>query len=360
LKIVCTVSNDLSFDQRMIKICSALSNAGHRVLLAGRELSQSIPIEIKDFDQERFRCFFNKGPLFYLELNIRHFYLLLRKKPDLIYAVDDDTLLASTLASKLLKAHLVFDSHEYFSEVPELEGRNTVKSIWRFIEKMCIPAVDLCITVNQSIANLYTERYKKDFEVVRNLPDLAEKQFGDAPDPYILYQGALNKGRGLELLIEVICALPYKLKIAGDGDIKAELQELVKQYGIFDRVEFLGRLTPEELLEVTSKAYIGYNLMEPASLNYYYSLSNKFFDYMMSGVPSLNNKFPEYERILEKDKIGLALDFNKDALSLSLRKLMTDQEFHHELVNNCKKARERYNWQREKMHLLELFDKFEK
>ena len=71
---------------------------------------------------------FNKGFLFYAEYNFRLFFLLLFSKKDILLSNDADTLLANFLASKLQNKKLVFDSHELFSEVPELVEKPFVKS----------------------------------------------------------------------------------------------------------------------------------------------------------------------------------------------------------------------------------------
>ena len=66
---------------------------------------------------------FKKGPLFYAEYNLRLFFLLLLTKADVLVANDLDTLPAVFLASRIRRLPVVYDSHEYFTEVPELVGR---------------------------------------------------------------------------------------------------------------------------------------------------------------------------------------------------------------------------------------------
>ena len=70
-KIVCTVINDLSTDQRMHRICDALVDAGFDVTLIGRQLSTSEILPLRKFQQIRLKCIWNKGFLFYFEYNLR-------------------------------------------------------------------------------------------------------------------------------------------------------------------------------------------------------------------------------------------------------------------------------------------------
>ena len=143
--ILVTVTNDLNQDQRMHRICNTLTDAGYDVLFLGRMKSTSSALLSHSFQQRRLNCWFSGGFLFYLEYNIRILFFALKMKPDLIYSVDLDTLLGTGIARKWLGAKLFHDAHEYFVEVPELEGSSMKKGIWNWIGKRFVPSSDLCI-----------------------------------------------------------------------------------------------------------------------------------------------------------------------------------------------------------------------
>lgn len=356
MKILFTVTNDLIFDQRMHRICSSLAKEGHSVKLIGRKRKHSVPLEQKSFEQKRVTCFFEKGKLFYLEYNLRLFFFLLFEKCDAICAIDTDTLLACTLAGKLKGKKLAFDAHEYFTEVPELEGRNFSKNIWKKIEKFCIPKMDLWYTVSNSIAEILSEEYNKKFEVVYNVPPLqAESIKENYEEKFILYQGALNKGRGLEALIEAMKNIPLKLKVAGEGDLSNELRALTKKLNLENKVELLGYIKPQELRALTPKAFIGFNLLENIGLSYYYSLSNKFFDYMHAEIPNISNDFPEYKKINSDFEIALLTSLSVENISDAINKLLNDSEYYQRLKQNTVKAKSFYNWESEEKKLIELY-----
>ncbi|MEO5907042.1 MAG: glycosyltransferase, partial [Saprospiraceae bacterium] len=84
--IILAVTNDLTFDRRMSRICSALADAGARVTLVGRLLKNSIPFSSPKFRGVRLKCIFNKGPLFYLEYNMRLCWYLLNAEFDVVCA----------------------------------------------------------------------------------------------------------------------------------------------------------------------------------------------------------------------------------------------------------------------------------
>nr|HPI55391.1 hypothetical protein [Chitinophagaceae bacterium] len=76
-RIVLTVTTDLNFDQRMIRIATTLANAGYDVLLIGRLKPNSKPLQDRTYRQKRLPVFFQKGPAFYTEYNLRLFFYLL-------------------------------------------------------------------------------------------------------------------------------------------------------------------------------------------------------------------------------------------------------------------------------------------
>ncbi|RYD81866.1 MAG: glycosyltransferase [Sphingobacteriales bacterium] len=216
--------------------------------------------------------------------------------------------------------------------------------------------MDLCYTVSQSLGQLFQQEYKKTFHLIQNCPTLAELSASTYTEaPFILYQGALNKGRGLEELIKSMQMLPLKLKIAGEGDLSQELRQLVQNLQLKEKVEFLGYVQPSELKELTPKAFLGYNLLENLGKSYYYSLSNKFFDYMHALVPSLSNDFPEYAHINSQYKVAVLCDLNKEEIAKNVNMLLENESAYKELQKNALVAREIYNWQHEEKELIKLY-----
>lgn len=322
--IVC-VTNDLSTDQRVHKTCMTLAKCGYWVIEYGRLLPKSLPLERPYFTMRR-KHWFQKGPLFYAEYNIRLFLYLMTKEVDLIFSNDLDTLPAAYLVSKLRNKKLIYDSHELFTEVPELINRPIVKWVWQKAEDLIIPHLNQSITVCQSIADYYNRKYNVDMKVVRNIPVFKNtKQINQLSYPdkkIILYQGALNVGRGLEWVIE---AMPLVndgiLVIFGEGDIQAELVKLTKKLGVEQRVIFMGKVETIKLHEYTPSASIGLCLLEEKGLSYYYALPNRIFDYIQARVPVLATNFPEIANIVTKYKTGILIN-------------QYDPEYLAEVINN--------------------------
>ena len=115
-----------------------------------------------------------------------------------------------------------------------------------------------------------------------------------------------------------------------------------------DKIVFLGWLTPEKLKEETQKADVGLNLLTGKSLNYKYSLANKFFDYMHAGIPSINMDFPVYRRICREYEVGVCIDnLETETIQSAIRELIHDQDKINSIKNSCERAKAQFNWDKE-------------
>ncbi len=359
-RIVISVTNDLTTDQRVEKTCEALSEIGYDVVLVGRKLKTSLPIQ-KNYKTVRFRLLFNKGFLFYAEFNIRLFIFLLFTKKNLLFSNDLDTLLPNYLLSLLQQKTLVFDSHELFSEIPELVTKPRIKNFWLYLEKKLIPKLKNVITVSNSIKNHYLNLYGVSATVVRNIPKIQKidpKEFDVNTDEkkIILYQGAVNIGRGIELMIDTMPLLDkYLFIVIGDGDILKELKEKVKLQNLNNKVKFLGKKSPEELKKLTLSASIGMSLEEDLGLNYRYALPNKVFDYLHANIPVIIADLPEMRALIEKYSIGEILTERSPEVLAKIIKQMTTKSYKKELAM----AKEKLNWSEEKKKLTSIFFKLD-
>src|SRR5690606_18311715 len=123
------------------------------------------------------------------------------------------------------------------------------------------------------------------------------------------------------------------------------------------KIEFLGYVKPAELAQLTANAFIGLNLLENKGLSYYYSLANKFFDYIQAAVPSLNMDFPEYRHINEQYEVSVLLsELNPEPIDREIKRLADDKDLYERLRQQCLRAKKEYHWEKEQTVLLNLFD----
>ena len=365
-KISLSVINDLVTDNRVHKVVTSLQKMGFEPVLIGRLLPESQPVD-RNYQTHRMKLIFRKGPLFYFEYNLRIFFFLLKSKIDVFVANDLDTLPANCLASWIKRKPLVYDSHEYFTEVPELIGRPFVRSVWIWLEKLLVPRVDAAYTVCNSIAEVYRDLYKIDFKVVRNLPvcsqietEFSEKVTNPGDPKIILYQGALNQGRGIEAAIRSMQFMDgVLLWVAGDGDLTSQLKQMVAELKLEDKVRFLGRLPLAELSKVTPQADLGISLEEDLGLNYRFALPNKLFDYIQARVPVLVSNLPEMKSIVEHYQIGMIAETHqRKELAELMRTALFDVERNKVWKQNLRIAANELCWENEEKVLIEIYTPF--
>ena len=349
-RIVLAVTNDLTFDQRMQKICRTLVAHHYEVELVGRTLATSVPTSQEHYKQTRLKCWFNKGKLFYVEYNIRLFLYLLFTPAEAICAVDLDTIVPVVLAAKLKGSKTIYDAHEYFTEVPEVVRRPAIKKIWLWVERKFVPHANLAYTVSPAIAGLFTEKFGKDFHVIMNVPESQEpgtENQEQRTENILLYQGALNEGRGLEHLIEAMHDIDGKLILAGEGDLSQQLRQQVTKAGLQHKVQFAGFVRPDELKQLTRKATIGINLLENKGLSYYY---------IQAGVPQVCIGFPEYQAINQHYEVAVLINScATEEIKQAVKRLLTDKDFYTLLQKNCEVCARQYNWQHEEKKLAALY-----
>ena len=359
-RIIICVINDLCTDQRVQKVSLSLHGAGFDILLVGRKQKDSLPFNAP-YSHKRLRLIFSKTALFYAEINIRLFFLLLFSKVDIILSNDTDTILPAYLISKIRNKKLVFDAHELFPEMPELADRKLIKNTWINIENWIFPKIKNSYTVCDSIANYYHEKYNINMEVIRNVPHLRNIEKTNRKELFsekkiLLYQGAVNIGRGLEWVIDCMPLLDNCiLIIVGNGDIFEELKKKVEQLHLQENVYFLGRMSPNDLFNYTIAADIGLCLLENKGLNYYYALPNRIFDFIQAETPILATNFPEIANIVEKYDTGVLVNHYEPAY---LSKVITEMLAVGKLpyAERLNKLSHKFCWENEEKKLLNIFN----
>lgn len=364
-RVLISVSSDLVTDQRVNRTATTLKDAGYHVLVIGRVRRNSPELPARRYRSKRLRLIFEKGPLFYATFNLRLFWFLMWNHADILLANDLDTLLPNYLASRLKRIPLVYDSHEYFTGVPELQHRPRIKNIWKKIERYIVPKLQFAFTVNQSIANLYREEYNIPFEVIRNLPvnDETEviqdkwtlRKTLDLPSDktiYILQGAGINIDRGAEEAVEAMKFTDGLLLIVGDGDVVPQLKVLVSKLNLQDKVRFVPRQSPAILKRYTRAADAGITLDKDTNINYRFSLPNKLFDYLQAGIPVIASDLPEVSRVIREYNAGwIAADHHPETIAALFRNV-TDKDKLAATLPGIHRAAKELHWGKEKEKLL--------
>ena len=364
---IVSVINDLVTDSRVNKTCLTLIESGYDVILIGRMVRGSLPIPDWPFKSSRMKLLFQKGPLFYFFFMTRLFFHLLVKKADLLYANDLDTLLPNFLMARFKNIPLIYDSHELFCDVPELLETRFKRRLWQRLEGWIVPKLKQCITVNDSIARIFYERYKVPFAVVKNIPARVENfkpksrvELGlPQHQKIILLQGAgINIDRGAEELLEAMAQVNGAvLLIIGAGDCWPVLKQKVKDLHLEEKVKLIDKMPKPELMHYTFNADLGISIDKNTNLNYYNSLPNKIFDYLQSAVPILASRLPEIESLVSRYEVGDFIENHRpEHIASKIRELLSSPRLQI-FKQNTLRARQELDWERENYKLKEVISK---
>ncbi len=357
-RIHLTVTTDLTYDQRIQRIATSLAEAGYDVTLVGRKKRNSPPLLDHPFKQKRLNMFFQKGKIFYVEYTLRLLLYLLFVRTDAICSIDLDSIIPGFLVSTFRRKKRVYDAHELFCEMEEIIARPSIYKFWKGIEKWILPYYPLGYTISASYAEQYYEMYGHAYHIVRNATVLDLNPLPLNNGEYILYQGAVNEGRCFEELIPAMKDVQYPLVICGDGNFMHQTRQLILENNVGDRVSLKGYLDPMELKQYTQNALCGITLFTSTCKSNYYSLANRFFDYIHQGIPQVAVNLPEYRKINEEYKVATLIDRDKvdpKNIAHALNRFVNDKKYRIELHENAMACREKYHWQNEEKTLLSFW-----
>lgn len=346
-------TSQFPFDQRLRRIASALKSAGWNVTVWDRKTADNARGKIDVAP--------STGPSFYLAYNRAIARNVSKTTSELIYAADIDVMPGLMWGLGKYKRHkLILDLHEWFPEVVELDRKPIKKAIWRIIESQSVAFADKVITVNRSLQQILEAKYNKKISVVQNVPVLTELPEVNIDkrlnNKVLYYQGAINEGRGLEDAIRSLHHLPgWTFWLVGDGDITERLLNLAVEEGLSERVDFKGRQPPEVLQVLAAQATVGLNLLEGRSRSYYYSLANKYFDYIHALLPGLHMNFPEYRALMGIYPTGRMLEeLSPMGIGKHVQEMVKNPEQYVAMMDQCSAARSKYHWQEESKKLLAI------
>lgn len=299
--------------------------------------------------------------------------MLRRMEFDVVWANDLDTLPACWVTARRKRSPLVLDCHEIFPEVPEIRHKSLVKAVWRTVEKL-MPRCDALLTVCNSLADYYHSKYGVKMTVVRNISEGLKERGERSADASIgsrhtshltphtlLYQGAVNVGRGVDWAIDALEWLPEcRLVVAGGGDLLEEMKTYAASKPWSNRIQFLGQVPPSELTSLTCAADVGLVMLEEMGLNYHFALPNRIGDFVAAGVPMVVSDMPEMSAVVKRYGVGEVIDrlYGADgrakakALAEAVERVLlrewSDADF--------SEARKDMDWNKEKEKLLKIIE----
>ena len=387
-KICVLLNGPINNDHRVIKMINTLSQK-HSIdlyYLAGSDQDKLLfdeKVDLFSFDYSySLRTRIIRHSFFWHEFNFFIKSVLDKKIAyNTIWCNDFPTLYPACKIAKKLNSNLIYDSHEIYLEtlnqffptktslIKSLIFKTSLgfmRTFGKMAEKRLINKANQIITVNESLADYFKNTYGvNNVDVIMNFPPitrLESTQFIDfralfsfqENDKILIYQGVLNKGRGLELIINAIKHIPehVKLIILGDGPLKSELTALTSDLILEKRIKFLNKVPINELLNYTSGADFGINILEDFNLSKKLASPNKLFEYIHAGIPVVCSRSVENDKVLNKYKIGVAVHNEPVDIAKKITELIEKELGDYKLA--CEHASKEYNWQSQEKAILNL------
>ncbi len=361
--------NSIDHERRIINQAYTAVSANYRVSIIafgrkGESKSESRPYaHLKRIISP----FINGGPLKFIHFNLKMFVLLWQEPPDIVHAHDLWVLPGAAMAAHLKNKKLIYDAHVYYAGL-EIFNRHPVrKMLWLMLERKLVQYADVLLTVSDPLAEKYRVRYPgiPDCRVIRNLPvreipdRTRAKPFPRPFEHMLVYHGHLKPGRGLTNLIRAMGYLDDTgLVIFGGGELFAELRQLVEKLDLSSKVIFRSYIDLESLISTSAQADIGITLFERTSINYSYALPNKFFEYIMAGLPVLASDIETFTFYMNTYDIGKTVDpADPGQIADAIREMTTDHIILDRWRKNARKAAETLNWDHESAEMINIYEK---
>ncbi len=358
-KVCIVFLGNAQHDSRITNLTNSLKEDGCKVSI----ISFDWFISSENFANDELKIFkLTKGKfslIFYLHFALVLIRELFKTKADLYFAEDLYTLPFVATIAKLKRAKVYYNSRELYAFLGGLRHRPFLQSVVKSVEKFFITKVDLVLTTGEMDSEFIEKFYGiKNTLVIRNIPLLQtpsakidfRKLYGIADDKLILlYQGVLLEGRGVPIIMRTMAELTNTvLVILGDGEQKNNFQKLSEQLNISERVFYAGTIGQRELINYTAGGDVGLSLIENISISYYHALPNKFFEYIMAGLPVLCSDLPQMKKIVEEFQVGESLNAeDENNIVLTLKRWCESPELLKSYRNNCLLASQKLNWQEE-------------
>lgn len=389
-------------DRRILQEARSLIQAGYRVtLLSGFETTEETyyvqdGIEIHrykyDWNDERIKKYLTKVRNEHLRLilnkvllqlinrlsRLKSFDIFVLNKAqqfqsDIVHVHDLPMLRYGVYLAKKWRVPLVFDAHEIYHESSHLTFLR--KWAYLYMEKHYIQNTNLFITVNEKIADYFQKIHGKRAIVLMNCADrfkdfdreicrerlCTQANIAMSSKPYIiLYQGWISEERNLDTLIRAVAQLPSNIYfcLIGYGYYEEHLKKLVVDNQLGDRVHFLGRIEPENILKLTAGADIGVIPYLPVDLNHKYCSPNKIFEYIQANIPTIAHKLPFMEWLEQNYGVLVTGDFSSVESSVkTLLATIDNTEKLEKMRVACRHAAEFFSWEVESRKLLDAYQK---
>ena len=171
-----------------------------------------------------------------------------------------------------------------------------------------------------------------------------KKQYGQDAE-IIVTACRLTRWKGVDGIIKSLPQIKQKIGnvnflVLGDGPEMDNLKHLANEFNVADSVHFLGRIRHDEII----------NYFKAADLfvlnTNYEGLSHTLLEAIKAAVPIITTNIGGNPEVIENHRNGLLIGYyNIEELKNAAIKILSDEQFADNLVNNAKLTLKKFNWE---------------
>ena len=286
-----------------------------------------------------------------------------------IYHLHDPELLSYALKLKKKGKKVIFDSHEFYAEqikhkeyipafcrklIAWLYGRRQ-NHILKRIDGLVFPCL---VNGENPFAGCC-----RNMAIINNVPLLQELY--DHYDPSIpktprsvCHIGGLNFNRGITSLVHAANLTDCTIYLGGKFD-SADYEAHLRTLPGFSRVEYLGHLNRQQVLETLQKSQVGIaTLLNVGQYDKLWNLPTKVYEYMALSIPCVLSDTPYIRQAAEKYRFGICVDpADPQQIAAAIRHLLDHPDEARQMGENGRRAiKEEFNWGIEEQKLFALYE----
>jgi glycosyltransferase involved in cell wall biosynthesis len=255
-------------------------------------------------------------------------------KPDAIICVEPITMFAGLYLKKKLKCRVIYDCHEYFSELKAKKNR-FIAPLYKITEEYLSKRMSSIITVNEILVAKY-KKINKNVYLCPNLPKNEIINTQQNKKEYdLIYIGAINFHRGIRTYLKAVKLfkdnnINFKFLVVGlfkRETVKDFFYSYIKENKLEDYVVYKEYMSYNKVLTEIKNSKIGIffgdlNIMPMYSI----TIPFKVFDYMSQAIPVIVNNLDMLKELVENANCGWVINENEEELYNLLNKILPDQE----------------------------------